>query len=112
MTSPPISVTDEAIDAIEKTIRTRGLGEKPCLRFGIQSGGCSGISYQLGFDAETKTDVVFEFKGIRFAIDDEHLVFLRGTQISYVINEMGGLFRFDNPNARHTCPCGTSFNIV
>ncbi|MDP6618038.1 MAG: iron-sulfur cluster assembly accessory protein, partial [Nitrospinota bacterium] len=84
--------------------------EDYALRVGIQGGGCSGISYTLGFDSEVKEkDKVFDIEGIKVVVDMKSLLYLGGTTLTYEESMMGGGFRFENPNAKRTCGCGSSF---
>lgn len=83
------------------------------LRFGVQSGGCSGFSYSLGFDTEKQeSDLVFEQHGIKMLIEKESQLLLQGTIIDYKESMMGGGFSITNPNATATCGCGSSFRTA
>lgn len=85
-------------------------GQKLYLRVGVKGGGCSGLSYGMGFDADVKEDDVhLNFHGIDVIIDKESAPLLDGVQIDFKQNMMGGGFTIDNPNAIATCGCGSSF---
>jgi iron-sulfur cluster assembly protein len=104
-----ITVTDEAVKQVKKLQEEQDL-EDYALRVGIQGGGCSGLSYTLGFDSEIKEkDKVFEMDGIKVVVDVKSLLYLGGTTLTYEESMLGGGFQFENPNAKRTCGCGSSF---
>ena len=80
------------------------------LRIGVIGGGCSGFSYMLGFDELKEKDTVYDFEGIRIFMDKAHALYLLGMEIDWLegLNNRG--FIFNNPNAKETCGCGTSFS--
>lgn len=83
------------------------------LRFGIKGGGCSGLSYSLGFDNEkNEDDTVVEVSGLEILIDSDSSPVVGGTTIDYKQNMMGGGFTIENPNALVTCGCGSSFKTA
>ena len=81
------------------------------LRFGVKGGGCSGMTYVLGFDKTTENDIHFEIEGIACVMDKAHELYLYGMQVDWQdgLNNRG--FTFKNPNASKTCGCGTSFAV-
>lgn len=80
------------------------------LRLGVQPSGCSGVSYKMEFDQELRYgDQVYEFSGIRVAVDSQSFDYISGLTLDYTEDLMGGGFRFHNPNAVRTCGCGSSF---
>ncbi|WP_394373040.1 HesB/IscA family protein [Bacillus aquiflavi] len=83
------------------------------LRVAVKGGGCSGLSYGMGFDHEIKEDDVhFEQHGVKVVVDQESKLILGGTTIDYKESLMGGGFTIDNPNAIASCGCGSSFRTV
>lgn len=81
------------------------------LRVGVQGGGCSGLTYQLGFDDQLgQFDKAFDVHGVPVVVDLKSALYLRGTVIDYVTAMVGGGFKFSNPNASKSCGCGTSFS--
>lgn len=83
------------------------------LRLGVEDGGCSGLSYLLAFDAEqSDKDLLIDKDPLKVLIDKNSERFVRGVNIDYKDNPMGGGFTIDNPNARATCGCGSSFRTV
>lgn len=105
-----ITISDSAVDKIKEMLAAEANAEKMLLRVGVKSGGCSGFSYGMGFDEETKeSDKTFEISGIKVVVDDESSKYLYGVQIGFRETGMGGGFTIDNPNAFATCGCGSSF---
>ena len=81
------------------------------LRVGVQGGGCSGLTYQLGFDDQVgQFDKAFDVQGVPVVVDLKSALYLRGTVIDFVTAMVGGGFKFSNPNASKSCWCGTSFS--
>jgi iron-sulfur cluster assembly protein len=82
------------------------------LRVGVKGGGCSGLSYDLGFDnVEQEGDKYFTSSDIRIAIDKKSFLYLFGTELDFTDGLNGKGFHFNNPNASRTCGCGESFAI-
>ena len=81
------------------------------LRIGVKGGGCSGMTYILGFDHPTDKDSHFEIESISCIMDKSHEMYLYGMQVDWQdgLNIRG--FTFKNPNASTTCGCGTSFAV-
>jgi iron-sulfur cluster assembly protein len=82
------------------------------LRAGVKGGGCSGLSYDLGFDTiEQEGDKFYLTEGVKVAVDKKSFLYLFGTQLDYTDGLNGKGFNFANPNASRTCGCGESFSI-
>jgi iron-sulfur cluster assembly accessory protein len=82
------------------------------LRVAVVGGGCSGFSYQMNFENESNgIDKVFDFDGLQVFVDQASLMYLDGTKIDYVETLEGAGFKFDNPNVKTTCGCGSSFSV-
>ena len=79
------------------------------LRIFVEDGGCSGRQYGMSIDASKDDDMVFELQGAKVFIDPASLGFLRGSIIDYEGGLTAAGFRIRNPNAKHSCGCGTSF---
>lgn len=105
----PIRLTVRAAEEIRRIIATKALPEGFALRVGVRGGGCSGMSYILGFDKLREQDLQFDVEGIAVYMDKRHGLYLMDTTIDYHdgLNARG--FTFDNPNATSTCGCGSSF---
>ncbi|MFT3904311.1 MAG: iron-sulfur cluster assembly accessory protein [Niabella sp.] len=111
VTVAPVSLTPGAVKEIKRLITEPGFDQSLFLRVGVKGGGCSGMSYVLGFDKKEETDKEFEIEGIRCVINKSHELYLAGMQIDWSegLNNRG--FTFANPNASSTCGCGTSFAV-
>lgn len=82
------------------------------VRVGVKSGGCSGLSYDLNFDKESKeNDKTFEDNGVKIVVDKKSFLYLIGTTLEYSGGLNGTGFVFNNPNANRTCGCGESFSL-
>lgn len=107
----PVTMTDSAIRQI-KSLRTQeGFDSTQRLRIGVKGGGCSGMSYILGFDHPAEKDKTFEIDGIDCVMNAAHEMYVYGMEIDWEdgLNNRG--FTFRNPNANTTCGCGTSFAV-
>lgn len=105
-------MTETAADKINELLSEEnkaGAG----LRVFVQGGGCSGFQYGLMIDegeGDGSADQVFEVNGIRLLIDPISMRYLKGAEVDFVDNQMGGGFTIKNPNAKSTCGCGSSFS--
>ncbi len=107
-----IALTARAVQEIRRIISDQKLPENTALRVGVKGGGCSGFSYQLGFDDQVgEIDQVTEFEGVKVVCDPKSFLYLNGTQIDFEDNLMGRGFKFGNPNAAKSCGCGESFSV-
>ncbi len=108
--SPPIRITEGALKALKRIKAEQDISDEHGLRVGVKGGGCSGFSYILGFDLPKEGDEVFEIGGIRVLMQKAHALYLFGMEIDWVdgLNNRG--FSFNNPNAKKTCGCGSSFS--
>lgn len=103
-----IEVTPKAVEKIRQTFAKQGVSGG--LRLGVLGGGCSGLSYQFKFDPKPRpTDKVYEFDGVQVFVDPKSMVFLDGMTLDYKESLMQSGFAFENPNAKKSCGCGTSF---
>ncbi|MFS0751015.1 HesB/IscA family protein [Oceanobacillus sp. 1P07AA] len=104
-----INLTDSASEQIKEMKKDES--DQSHLRFGIKGGGCSGLSYSLGFDEDIneELDVVQNINGIPVVFFNQDIPIIEGTTIDYKQNLMGGGFSIDNPNAIVSCGCGSSF---
>ncbi len=81
-------------------------------RLQVQTGGCSGLFYDMGFDKVLRTgDQIFKSTGIALVVDAESLNYVKDMTVDYSEDLMGGGFRFHNPRAIALCGCGNSFSI-
>ena len=82
------------------------------LRVAVVGGGCSGFSYHMAFDnQENPSDNVYEFEGVKLYVDQMSEMYLDGVQIDYIETLEGAGFKFNNPNVKSTCGCGSSFQV-
>ncbi|RYY55410.1 MAG: iron-sulfur cluster assembly accessory protein [Chitinophagaceae bacterium] len=107
----PVTLTEGAIKEIRKLMAAEAFDHSQKLRVGVKGGGCSGMSYILGFDAMLENDQEFEIDGIPCIMNRSHELYLHGIEIDWQdgLNNRG--FTFQNPNASTTCGCGTSFAV-
>jgi len=107
----PVRLTDGAIKEIKKLMSAEGFDKNQYLRIGVKGGGCSGMTYVLGFDKAGADDQHFDIDGIPCVMKKSHEMYLYGMLIDWQdgLNNRG--FTFKNPNAASTCGCGTSFAI-
>jgi iron-sulfur cluster assembly accessory protein len=81
------------------------------LRLSVVGGGCSGFQYQMAFEnGAGMMDKVFDFDGLKVYVDATSLMYLGGASVDYVETLEGAGFKFENPNVKSTCGCGSSFN--
>lgn len=106
-----ITVTEVAAKEVQRLLQENDLKDA-VLRMGVQGGGCSGLSYTLGFDEQVgDNDQVFDMEGFKIAVDMKSYLYLDGTELDYTTDLLGGGFRFNNPNASRSCGCGSSFTV-
>ena len=108
--SSPVSLTAGALEQLLRIRSDQGVPDHYGLRVGVKGGGCSGFSYLLGFDEPKDQDTVYEFEGVKILMDKAHALYLLGMEVDWLegLNNRG--FVFNNPNAKETCGCGTSFS--
>ena len=107
-----IRITQKALNEVKKIKTQNSIPDDYGLRVGVKGGGCSGMSYTLGFDAsEKELDRVYETQGVRVFIDPKSLFYLMGVTLDYSDGLNGRGFTFNNPNANKTCGCGSSFGV-
>ncbi len=105
----PIRLTERAASQVKKIKSEEGLGDDIYLRVAVEGGGCSGLSYKLGFDEQGEDDQVVESHGVQIVVDFRHKLYLDGIVVDYPDGLDARGFTFDNPNASETCGCGSSF---
>lgn len=105
----PVKLTDRAVAEVRRIVANKQIPEDYGLRVGVKGGGCSGMSYILGFDKQREHDLEFAEQGITVFMDKRHGLYLMGVSVDYHDGLDARGFVFDNPNATQTCGCGTSF---
>jgi iron-sulfur cluster assembly accessory protein len=107
----PVTLTENAIQEVKRLMNEEGFDTTTKLRIGVKGGGCSGMTYVLGFDAPQADDEEYLTDGVTYIMNKSHGLYLFGMQVDW----QGGLnsrgFTFTNPNASKTCGCGTSFAV-
>jgi iron-sulfur cluster assembly protein len=104
-----INVTPKAVAKIREAFAKQGVTGG--LRLGVLGGGCSGLSYQFKFDPRPRpTDNVFDFEDVKVFVDPKSMVFLDGMTLDWKDSLIHSGFEFDNPHAKKSCGCGTSFS--
>ena len=104
-----ITLTPQALNQVKQLIAQE---KQPgaALRVGVKGGGCSGLTYMMGFDVATREqDVTYEQDGVKIVVDPKSHLYLDGTTIDFQGGLGGQGFAFSNPNAKTSCGCGTSF---
>ena len=105
-------VADSAKDKISELMKSEHLSDEYFIRVSVVSGGCSGLSYQMDFDNESKeNDQIFEDNGVKVVTDLKSFLYLCNTTLEFSGGLNGKGFFFNNPNANRTCGCGESFAV-
>ncbi len=105
-------ITKIAKNKLLSLMSEEGLGDNGFVRIGVETGGCSGLSYKLNFDKNiNENDKLIENNGVKVIIDKKSFLYLIGTTLNYFGGLNGKGFVFENPNANRTCGCGESFSV-
>lgn len=107
-----LQLTERAAQEVKTILEQQGLSpEATYLRLGVRGGGCSGFSYSLDLtESKTEQDEEFENHGVKMVCDSKSYIYLNGVTLDFKDEVMGRGFVFNNPNATHTCGCGSSFS--
>jgi iron-sulfur cluster assembly protein len=107
----PVTLTPGAVKELRRLMAEPGFEAGQSLRIGVKGGGCSGLSYVLGFDQPEADDTTYEIEGIPVVMKAAHGIYLMGMEVNFEdgLNTRG--FTFTNPNASSTCGCGSSFAV-
>jgi iron-sulfur cluster assembly protein len=106
----PITLTDGAVEQLQNLMNNKGVPEGHSLRVGVKGGGCAGFSYILGFDLPKDDDESYTINGVNVVMNKSHAIYLIGIEIDFVQGLDNRGFTFNNPNAKESCGCGTSFS--
>ena len=107
----PVGLTAKAAEKVKEIRAEETIEDNYGLRLKVQGGGCSGFSYDLYFDLPQDIDHSFDSHGVKLLCDQMSLMYLMGTEIDYVEGLHGAGFKFNNPNVKSTCGCGSSFSV-
>lgn len=105
-----LNLTEKAAEKVKEIRTAEGIEEAMGLRVRVVGGGCSGFSYDLYFDSAQEADQTFDVNGIKIVVDQMSVMYLMGVEVDYVEGLHGAGFKFNNPNVKSTCGCGSSFS--
>ena len=106
-----VLITPVAASKVNEIRDAEAIEASMALRLRVVGGGCAGFSYDLYFDEPAEVDRQFEIQGVKVVVDEMSLMYLVGTEIDYVEGLQGAGFKFNNPNTKSTCGCGSSFSV-
>jgi len=111
-TATGINITPKALDHIRAAMEKEGISSSEGgLRLGVQGGGCSGLSYNIRFDTQPRErDRIFSYGDVRVFVDPKSFIYLNGMTVEWEETLMHRGFVFQNPNAKKSCGCGSSFS--
>jgi len=102
-----INLTDKAAKKIKELITQE---KKEALRISVAPGGCSGFQYGMELDDKsTEDDIIIQAKGVKVFIDKASMIKLNGSRVDFIDSLQGAGFKIENPGAKSTCGCGSSF---
>lgn len=109
---PLVTLTTKAADEVKRILEEKKMSAETGLRVSLRGGGCSGMTYVLDFAEKGEdADQVLESQGVKLLVDPTAVQFVQGLQIDFVDDLLNRGFKFENPNASHSCGCGTSFSV-
>ena len=106
-----VLITPVAASKVNEIRNAEAIETNMALRLRVVGGGCAGFSYDLYFDEPAEVDRQFEIQGVQVVVDEMSLMYLVGTEVDYVEGLAGAGFKFQNPNVKSTCGCGSSFQV-
>jgi iron-sulfur cluster assembly accessory protein len=107
----PVTLTPNAVSKV-KEIMAQQTPLPAGLRIGVVGGGCSGFSYSMSFENGAGVmDKVYTFDELKVFVDATSAMYLNGCVVDYVETLEAAGFKFENPNVKSTCGCGSSFNV-
>lgn len=106
-----IRITNIAASKVNEIREAESIENEMSLRLRVVGGGCAGFAYDLYFDTRTDMDRNFDCNGVDVVVDQMSLMYLMGTEIDYIESLQGAGFKFNNPNVKSTCGCGSSFSV-
>jgi len=106
-----VRITPTAAAKVNEIREAEAIEAHMALRLRVVGGGCAGFSYDLYFDEPAEVDRQVHLGGVKVVVDEMSLMYLVGTEIDYVEGLQGAGFKFNNPNVKTTCGCGSSFSV-
>jgi len=104
-----VQLTEKAVGKVKEIMAS----QEPApagLRIAVVGGGCSGFSYSMAFENQPgMLDKTYNYEGLQVFIDQASMLYLEGAEVDFVESLEGSGFKFNNPNVRSTCGCGSSF---
>ena len=106
-----VQLTENAVGKVKEILDQQE--PKPAgLRIAVVGGGCSGFSYSMAFEnTPNMLDKTYKYDGLKVFVDQASLLYLDGVEVDYVETLEGSGFKFNNPNVKSTCGCGSSFSV-
>jgi len=105
-----IQLTERAVEKVQEIISSQEPSPAG-LRISVVGGGCSGFSYSMAFENNPgMLDKTYSYSGLKVFVDQASLLYLDGAEVDYVESLEGSGFKFNNPNVKSTCGCGSSFS--
>ena len=105
-----LRMTDTAVGKVKEILGQQDPAPEG-LRISVVGGGCSGFSYSMAFESNQQMlDKTYDFDGLKVFIDQASMLYLDGAEVDFVETLEGSGFKFNNPNVKTTCGCGSSFS--
>jgi len=105
-----VHLTDKAVEKVKEILATQE-PQPSGLRIAVVGGGCSGFSYSMAFEnTPNMLDKTYQYDGLKIFVDQASMLYLDGAEVDYVETLEGSGFKFNNPNVKSTCGCGSSFS--
>ena len=105
-----VNMTDRAVGKVKEILSAQE-PQPAGLRIAVVGGGCSGFSYSMAFEnAPNMLDKTYSYEGLKIFVDQASMLYLDGAEVDYVESLEGAGFKFNNPNVKSTCGCGSSFS--
>src|SRR5437762_13285956 len=106
-----VQMTERAIGKVKEIMSSQEPAPSG-LRISVVGGGCSGFSYSMAFENTPNIlDKTYNYDGLKIFVDQASLLYLDGAQVDYVETLEGSGFKFNNPQVKSTCGCGSSFSV-
>ncbi|MGA2182294.1 MAG: iron-sulfur cluster assembly accessory protein [Bryobacteraceae bacterium] len=105
-----VNLTERAVGKVKEILSAQE-PQPAGLRIAVVGGGCSGFSYSMAFEnAPNMLDKTYTYEGLKIFVDQASMLYLEGAEVDYVETLEGAGFKFNNPNVKSTCGCGSSFS--